>query len=103
MIKLGEVILAGIEIRFIYLKPFVLRHTLQVKDADVDSKSFAFFGGSELFKLDEKWDNSAAWAYLKNSRSYLEELAEKHGVDLYDLCLGKEPNSRVFYYFSQKA
>jgi hypothetical protein len=49
-----------------------------------------FSGGSEIYKLDEKWDYTAAWAYLENNRSYLEELAEKHGVDVYDLCLGEK-------------
>ena len=51
---------------------------------------FVFSGGSEIYKLDEKWNYTAAWAYLENNRSYLEELAEKHGVDVYDLCLGEK-------------
>lgn len=73
------------------------RHSLQVKNADIGSKVFVFVGGSEFFKLDEKWDNTAAWAYLENNRSYLEELAEEHGVDVYDLCLGKKLLEAVWY------
>jgi hypothetical protein len=69
---------------------YFFRHTLRLKDANIGTTSFSFLEGKDLANLDSKWDRTATWKWLEENRSTFEALAEKHGVDIHDICLSKE-------------